>query len=138
MKSLEDKYNGLKATSDHQETEMEALRKETDSSKPSVEVVQSDSDLPNLKLLQEGLRRNQEQYPTAGSCEILHRCIKPLLCEETYSVLDSVGFECSLSVVRGFVKTASSPSSFKGTGTSKKKAKNNAFNTYLSFLLNMQ
>ena len=89
-----------------------------------------------FKDIKEDIKKTQLMFPKAGSAEILHRGIKRLLCTEIYNPLVAGGYECVVSIVRGSLLAFSSLSSFKGRGTSKNKAKVQAFDSYLSLLLN--
>ena len=89
-----------------------------------------------VEIIQEKILRSRGLFPLAGSSEIVHRSISSLRCDIKYSAVASGLCECTVSVVRGAVAQISSLNTFKGKGTSKQKSKQNAFDDYLSLLLN--
>ena len=129
FKELETKYKKLESMCFSKELELKTQKSDND-----LEVENG----PNMRVLQGVLKNNREKFPSAGSGEIVRRSIKSFKCEEKFSELVAGEFECCITVTGGVVLKIASMLTFKGTGKSKKKAKNSAFDNYLSMLLNYE
>ena len=136
VQETKEKLSGLQASLTEFESKYSALEGKSEGQKINIT---EDLDLESkakFKDIKEDIKKTQLMFPRAGSAEILHRGIKRLLCTEIYNPLVAGGYECVVSIVRGSLLAFSSLSSFKGRGTSKNKAKVQAFDSYLSLLLN--
>lgn len=112
------------------EENQESRKQELESTKPEEKNDQKN----RVKSVQEEIKKNRSLFPKAGSSEIIRRSIKSFCCLENFLVVESGLFECTIKVVKP-VSGIEQLSPFKGSGKSKKKAKKDAFDNYLSSIM---
>jgi chromosome segregation ATPase len=112
------------------EENQESRKEELESTKPE----EKNDPKNRVQSVQEEIKKNQSLFPKAGSSEIIRRSIKSFCCLENFLVVECGLFECTIKVVKS-VSGIEQLSPFKGTGKSKKKAKNDAFDSYLSSIM---
>ena len=146
IKHLEDSLKEKEVVIDHLKIQIEesqgqliisknVLNKGSQTEVESKKPAGKNDDINSVKNVQEEMLKNQRLFPMAGASEIIRRSLKSFCCLENFVVLESGLFECTVNVVKGSVSGIEQLSPFKGAGKSKKRAKVDAFESYLSSIL---